>query len=96
MRVNVLRHNGDGRRFYERDGYRPIAVAIRQVALEVRRRQDLVGERDHDRRGRERHENPQEELDHLLPCEASSFDPLHQFGIDDEPLGRGEPRMAGR
>ena len=26
MRVNVLRHNSDGRRFYERDGYRPIAV----------------------------------------------------------------------
>ena len=26
MRVNVLRHNADGRRFYERDGYRPIAV----------------------------------------------------------------------
>lgn len=26
MRVNVLRHNTDGRRFYERDGYRPIAV----------------------------------------------------------------------
>lgn len=26
MRVNVLRSNPDGRRFYERDGYRPIAV----------------------------------------------------------------------
>ena len=26
MRVNVLRHNSDGRRFYERDDYRPIAV----------------------------------------------------------------------
>ena len=26
MRVNVLRHNAEGRSFYERDGYRPIAV----------------------------------------------------------------------
>jgi ribosomal protein S18 acetylase RimI-like enzyme len=26
MRVNVLKSNADGRRFYERDGYRPIAV----------------------------------------------------------------------
>lgn len=26
MRVNVLLSNADGRRFYERDGYRPIAV----------------------------------------------------------------------
>ena len=26
MRVNVLLTNADGRRFYERDGYRPIAI----------------------------------------------------------------------